>query len=261
MKQFYSNLFCSDPIIYQGSGEHSEEFKTFTEDYLKIITDVENPIVPKDPKRNTRTYDIRAWEVWAVLSNAEIELHYKVLEYGAWPTFYCVYVSHLVKEVFAIDNLQGFKRNDGPALSSLHGMFPSIWESEINKYNCPNLRVLKMDIEHTRFPDKYFDRIVSYGVHEHVKDDLQGLREINRILKDDGIVSMTVDFYHHGWGYNSSLQGRVYDPGTLVSLINNAEFEFVYLPDWSSYDHQKDHVNTLQEPKAHALCVTLKKQG
>ncbi len=259
MSQYYPNLFLDDPIIYQGSGEHSKEFKAFCEEYLKVITNVENPIVPNDPKRNTRTYDIRIWEVWSVLSNAKIESHHKLLEYGAWPTFYCVYVSHLVEEVFAIDNLQGFGRNDGTIFASLHKMFPDVWISEINKYNRPNLQVFQGNIEHTDFEDKYFDRIVSYGVHEHVKDDLQGLREIHRILKDDGIVSMTVDFFIHGWEYNDALQGRCYDPDSLIYLIGNAGFEFVHAPDWRNYAWQKDLVNTLQSPHVNSLGIILKK--
>lgn len=259
MNQYYSNLFSSVPNIYQGSGEHSKEFKAFCEEYLKIIADVKDPIVPNDPKRNTCTYDIRIWEVWSVLSNAKIEPHHKLLEYGAWPTFYCVYVSHLVKEVIAIDNLQGFNRGDGVLFARLHKMFPDVWISEINKYNRPNLQVFQGNIEHTNFADKYFDRIVSYGVHEHVKDDLQGLREINRILKDDGIVSMTVDFFIHGWEYNDALQGRCYDPGTLFPLIENSGFEFVYTPDWSNYDWQKGLINTLQNPHVNSIGIILKK--
>ncbi len=259
MEQYYSNLFSPIPILYQGSGEHTEIYKAFCEDYLRVIKDIKDPILPKDPKRNTRSYDIRSWEVWATLSNAELEPHHKLLEYGAWPAFYCVYVSHLVEEVFAIDNLQGFGRNDGIIFANLHGMFPWVWISEINKYGRTNLQVSQMDIQHTTFGDKYFDRVVSYGVHEHVKDDLQGLREINRILKDDGIVSMTVDFFITGWGYNDALQGRCYDPRTISDLISEAGFEFVHLPDWSNYDTQKDRINTLENPEVNALAVTLKK--
>lgn len=259
MKQFYSNLFSSVPNIYHGSGEHTEEFKTFVENYLRVITDIKDPIVPTDLKHNTRTYNIRKWEVWVVLSNANIEKHHKLLEYGAWPSFYCVYVSHLVEEVYAIDNLQGFGRNDGPCWAYLTKTFPNVWMSEINKYNRSNLHVLQADIEHTSFADKYFDRVVSYGVHEHVKDDLQGLKEIHRILKDDGVVSMTVDFFHHGWPYWEPLQGRCYDPGTLTTLIEGAGFEFVYMPDWSRFDCLKERINTLQHPEVHALAVALRK--
>jgi len=259
MEQHYPNLFRSEPIIYQTAGDSTKEYKNFCEDYQRIITDVKDPFVPKDPKRNTRTYDIRMWEVWAVLNNAMIESDHKLLEYGAWPAFYCVYVSHFVSEVYAIDNFQGFGRSDGPILSSFHGMFPDVWISEINKYNRSNLKVLKMDIQQTSFEDKYFDRIVSYGVHEHIRDDLQGLKEIYRILKDDGIVSISIDFFHHGWPYHEDLQGRCYDPKTLTALVEGAGFTYINTPDWSQYDSSKDIINTVQDPRVYGIAIALKK--
>jgi len=263
MKQYYSNLFYPESIIYHGAGEFTEEFKAFVEDYLRVMTDLKDlkdPVIPSDPKYNTRSVNIRKWEVWVVLSNARIEPHHSLLEYGAWPSFYCVYVSRLVKEVFAIDNLQGFGRNDGFAIASLNKMFPDVWISEINKYNRPNLQVSQGDIQLTNFPNKKFDRIVSYGVHEHIKDDLQGLREIHRILKDDGIVSMTVDFFHHGWPYCEAFQGRCYDPETLTALVEGAGFTYIDTPEWFRYDGYKDRVNTINHPDVCAIAIALRKK-
>jgi len=261
MKQYYSNFFYDEPIIYQSAGQHTDKYRIFGEDYQRVLIDVKNPILPEDPTRNTRTYDIRQWELWAVLNNAELEQHHKVLEYGAWPTFYCVYVSYLVREIVVIDNLQAFNRNDGVYFAALHKMFPDVWISEINKYNRPNLKMLIKDIQCIDFEDKSFDRIISYGVHEHIRDDLQGLKEICRILKDDGLVSISVDFFHHGWPYHDLLQGRCYDPVTLINLVEKAGFVFVHLPDWSRYDAQKDRINTVQNPEVMALAITLRKKN
>ncbi len=270
MKQYYSNLFCSKPVLYQsfpdpeifpGGVEDPKEFEAFWKDYMRVITNVKDPVVPKDPKRNTRIYDIRKWEVWAVLNNALIEPHHRVLEYGSWPTFYCVYVSTLVKEMIAIDNFQGLGRNDGPYWAAYTTMFADVWLSEMVKYNRPNLHVFQADIQLTNFVDKSFDRVVSYGVHEHVKDDLKGLREVHRILKDDGLASMTVDFFEHGWEYHGPTQGRCYDSRTLTALVEGAGFEFICLPEWDKYEVYKDRINTVEHPEVYALAVVLRKRG
>lgn len=48
-------------------------------------------------------------------------------------------------------------------------------------------------IEKLEFPDKYFDAIVSFETIEHVNEDMQlkFIKEIRRVLKDDGILIMS----------------------------------------------------------------------
>ncbi len=48
--------------------------------------------------------------------------------------------------------------------------------------------LLLMDIEKMTFPDRYFDTIVSTFVFCSVPDPIQGLREVKRVLKDDGVA-------------------------------------------------------------------------
>ena len=45
-----------------------------------------------------------------------------------------------------------------------------------------------MNGENLSFMDKTFDVILSFGVIEHVNDDIQFLKEANRVLKDDGKI-------------------------------------------------------------------------
>lgn len=258
MKQSYSDMFCDFYVMHLGA--YIERSDTFWSNYFKVIKDIRDPIVPTDLNRCTRTNNLRLWEVWAALNNARLEKHHRVLEYGAWPSFYCVYLSTLVEEVFVIDNFQFVNRSDGSIIAFLNKMLPDVWVSEINKYNKDNLHVFKGNIEHTNFEDKYFDRIVSYGVHEHVKDDLQGMKEIHRILKDDGLVSMTIDYHYYSWPYNEALQGRCYNRDTITSLIDDSGFIFNDVPDWSIQEPLKNKVNTLEHPDPCAMAISLKKR-
>lgn len=38
------------------------------------------------------------------------------------------------------------------------------------------------------FPDKKFDSVIAFGVLEHVPHDYESLKELNRVLKDDGLL-------------------------------------------------------------------------
>lgn len=53
------------------------------------------------------------------------------------------------------------------------------------------------NVEHLTFPDRSFDLITSTDVFEHVEDDIQGFREIVRVLKPGGRLIFTVPFNEH----------------------------------------------------------------
>ena len=58
---------------------------------------------------------------------------------------------------------------------------------------------LQMDIQHMdAISDKSFDVFYAAHVLNHVKDDMQALREIYRILKDDGYAILTVPYVENG---------------------------------------------------------------
>jgi ubiquinone/menaquinone biosynthesis C-methylase UbiE len=50
--------------------------------------------------------------------------------------------------------------------------------------------IRKMDGCNTDFPDRHFDIVISYGVMEHVIDDIAFLKEMNRILNKKGKMLM-----------------------------------------------------------------------
>lgn len=93
-----------------------------------------------------------------------------------------------------------------------------------------NLEFLRGDIRKTPWEDAYFDFVTCVSVLEHIgppettKEDMIALREIRRILKDDGQLILTVPFglksihIHQGWF--SADYGRIYDQHSLVSILD-----------------------------------------
>ena len=59
--------------------------------------------------------------------------------------------------------------------------------------------LLLMDIEKMTFPDRYFDTIVSTFVFCSVPDPIQGLREVKRVLKDDGVALFLEHIRSENW--------------------------------------------------------------
>jgi ubiquinone/menaquinone biosynthesis C-methylase UbiE len=59
--------------------------------------------------------------------------------------------------------------------------------------------LLLMDIEKMTFPDRYFDTIVSTFVFCSVPDPIQGLREVKRVLKDDGVALFLEHVRSENW--------------------------------------------------------------
>jgi SAM-dependent methyltransferase len=55
--------------------------------------------------------------------------------------------------------------------------------------------LVRGDITHLPFPDGTFHKVVCSEVLEHIPDDLQGIRELVRVLKDDGILAVSVPSY------------------------------------------------------------------
>ncbi|MFW5979365.1 MAG: class I SAM-dependent methyltransferase [Halanaerobium sp.] len=62
-------------------------------------------------------------------------------------------------------------------------------EKKAKKYN-KELNLLEMDIQNLDFKDNYFDLIVTSCVFCSVPDPIKGLKELKRVLKEDGRIIM-----------------------------------------------------------------------
>ena len=87
----------------------------------------------------------------------------------------------------------------------------------------PNLYVQPIE-QRTPFNDEFFDGVVINEVLEHLFHDVDALEEIRRILKDDGVLVVTVP-------YLSNVQDapvyhvRVHSPRTIRRLLERCGFE------------------------------------
>lgn len=70
--------------------------------------------------------------------------------------------------------------------SDIHPYFDNI-ENLLKQYNVKNFEVKSQSIEKTDYPDNYFDAIVAVSVLEFVNDLQAAIKEIKRILKEDGV--------------------------------------------------------------------------
>jgi hypothetical protein len=85
---------------------------------------------------------------------------------------------------------------------------------------------------------------------------------MGRILKDDGLVVMTVDFWRNGIAYDTSMPGRIYDRESLESWYTTGGFERVDSFDWDDlYRHTTEGTNSFASPKVGAMPIALRKVG
>ncbi len=75
-----------------------------------------------------------------------------------------------------------------------------------NKKSTAEVNLVQMDIEELGFPDEVFDAAISIYVFCSVEDPINGLREIKRVLKNDGVCA----FLEH-MRSEIELMGRIMD--------------------------------------------------
>jgi len=77
------------------------------------------------------------------------------------------------------------------------------------------------------FKDREFDAVIIAEVLEHLFEDYIALKEIRRVLKDDGVLIVTVPFYSDGAEYHV----RIHSDKTIKRLLEYCGFQienFIY---------------------------------
>src|SRR5208282_5857715 len=85
----------------------------------------------------------------------------------------------------------------------------------------PNL--INADAALLPFKEGSFDAVVCMEVLEHLFHDFMALQEIRRVLRDDGVLVLSVPFYHDTGEYHV----RVHTPKTIRRLLEGSGFGIV----------------------------------
>lgn len=82
------------------------------------------------------------------------------------------------------------------------------------------------NIERMPFDDKQFDLVLAFEILEHIQNDTQALKEIYRVLKDNGLAVIATPL-HQKWFTNADTyvgHVRRYEPLELLRKITDAGF-------------------------------------
>jgi ubiquinone/menaquinone biosynthesis C-methylase UbiE len=81
-----------------------------------------------------------------------------------------------------------FLKHSGKSFQGLelHGLDHSPFAVKVTSQQVPGVKAKVGDALATKYPAKHFDTVTCIGSLEHYPDSVLGLREIHRILKDDG---------------------------------------------------------------------------
>lgn len=117
------------------------------------------------------------------------------------------------------------------------------------------LAKVKMDIHHIPFEENRFDVVLCNHVLEHVKDDIQAMREINRVLRPGGWAIMQVPFF------SPVPEKTIEDPG----LTDRREREAAFGQDDHVRKFGKDYAERIGQsglkPEPNAFAHTLTEEA
>lgn len=97
-------------------------------------------------------------------------------------------------------------------------------------------RVTRLQGEVLPFPDRTFDLVTMLDVLEHIEDDAHMLREVRRILREDGFLVMTVPAFKFLWGAQDEISHhkRRYRSSEVRSRVEGAGFRVKRLSYFNS---------------------------
>lgn len=167
---------------------------------------------------------------------------------------------------------------DGYYLKLLHELYPNLELYGIdidkkalsvaqinleNELKAQKITIFERSINETEFKDNFFDAVFSTEVLEHVPDDLGAIKEVKRILKNNGKYIFTVPNYNFPfmWDpinwilqniFNTHIRSgfwagiwnqhiRLYTIDQLVSLTSNADMKIDLIKAVTHYSLPFNH--------------------
>jgi SAM-dependent methyltransferase len=99
------------------------------------------------------------------------------------------------------------------------------------KARMPNIRFIQLDITNSRFKNESFEIIAAFDVLEHIKNDSKALSKINKLLRKNGKLILSVPQYKFLWGRLDELvkHQRRYTKTDLKNKLENAGFKVEYI--------------------------------
>ncbi|MDD5445945.1 MAG: methyltransferase domain-containing protein [Candidatus Pacebacteria bacterium] len=172
------------------------------EDYAKYIINKvrEDYNFISDDFSRTREY---LWEELKPLLDKYIKKGDKVLDLGCGNGRYYSYFQKKKTEYIGIDNSE------------------KLIEIAKKKHLFADFRT--GDALNIPFPDKHFDKVVSIAVFHHIPSKefrLQFLKEVRRVLKDNGLVILTV------WKFHRKEEKKILLKYFLLKLIGMSKLDF-----------------------------------
>lgn len=169
---------------------------------------------------------MRYAEFNAVLDQLELKPNTMVLDVSS-PQWFCIYLASKYPDTNFI--------------------YINIIDSEIEPFqqisqalNLQNLEYLKEDVRELNFKSNSFDQVLSVSVIEHIYPALGGdcaaLKEVNRVLKPDGELHLTIPYKDNGnivyvdgdvyerKGKTSTFFAREYDVESFAKLAKDSGF-------------------------------------
>jgi SAM-dependent methyltransferase len=127
-------------------------------------------------------------------------------------------------------------------------------------FSWPGFRQVRADADCLPFEDNTFDVVGLFDVIEHLDDDIAPLKEASRVLREGGIVVITVPAGENLWSRidEASYHKRRYTRERLKLILSGVSLEVrkidymfmsLYLPMYLIRKHKKDMAETLKIKK------------
>jgi len=128
---------------------------------------------------------------------------------------------------YIINNLVGDKKKIlvvgctwGRDYHFMTSMGRDVTNLDLGKQDVPNVVVGDIS-KRTPFKDNEFDAVIMGEIIEHVFEDTTALREVRRILKDDGRLILTIAYFDDKPDYHV----RIHSRRTIIRLFENCGFK------------------------------------